>query len=81
MSNRFKRKGQSSRPLSNSDKAKVTNLQKGTNQGFQVHDSLKELHEFFTLDQDISGIQFEPPFFNRGKPSGRDLARAKGTRR
>jgi hypothetical protein len=59
--------------------SKVKGLERETSHGFTVHNSLKELHDFFTLDPDsLPGGSIEPPIFKKQKPSKKDLDRSEG---
>lgn len=63
--------------LSHTSKQKVQDLQRSTSQGFTIHNSLKELHDFFTHDPEELPYAFEPPLFHR-KPTRQDLNHSKG---
>jgi hypothetical protein len=68
---------QNGKNLSHKSKIKIQDLQRSTSQGFQVHSSLKELHDFFTHDPESVPYAFEPPLFHR-KPTRQDLSHSKG---
>lgn len=66
-------------PISKSDRKITRSLERETGHGFTVHQSLQDMHEFFTRDEDLDpGAMLQPPIFKQSRVSKKELAKSQG---